>query len=373
MTNNETFEAFKRHCLFYLLTLMTVLLCSCDENQPKFRIVAMESPGIRKDALVLKEAIQKANKNADVTIEQLAKSNFDNATVNIFLQTINPSAIAHAQENWVVVNPEHVEKPETYGEIDRVLCKTYSCITHMAKFKKKYKFNYRVVYIGFTSTTPPPIDLQRKNWNLFFHGAGQSANRQTSAILNIWRRNPQFPKLLVTCLDVGQAGRYSDCAHRHLVGDNSIENIAKHKNIVLHTKFLPEEDFVSLQQSAGYVIAPSEGEGFGHYLNEARGLGSLVITTDFSPMNELIQPDFGFLVASKRIRSKGLLYIPFHAISEADLESAIRVAIATPQEQRIERAIKAMARFQSDKAEFENNVRDLITSVNPISGEDYSN
>jgi hypothetical protein len=35
-------------------------------------------------------------------------------------------------------------------------------------------------------------------------------------------------------------------------------------------------------------ICASEREGFGHYLNEARAAGALIITTDHPPMNELV-------------------------------------------------------------------------------------
>ncbi|KAF6265542.1 hypothetical protein COO60DRAFT_1697805 [Scenedesmus sp. NREL 46B-D3] len=53
------------------------------------------------------------------------------------------------------------------------------------------------------------------------------------------------------------------------------------------------EDVRALQTSIGLDICPSEREGFGHYLNEARAAGAFVMTTDHPPMNELVLPDFG--------------------------------------------------------------------------------
>eukprot|EP00877_Chromochloris_zofingiensis_P010921 jgi/Chrzof1/6082/Cz17g09020.t1 len=41
----------------------------------------------------------------------------------------------------------------------------------------------------------------------------------------------------------------------------------------------------------------SEKEGFGHYLNEARAVAALVITTDHPPMNELVTASTGILVS----------------------------------------------------------------------------
>lgn len=37
-------------------------------------------------------------------------------------------------------------------------------------------------------------------------------------------------------------------------------------------------------------VCASEREGFGHYINEARAAGALVVSTDHPPMNELITP-----------------------------------------------------------------------------------
>lgn len=54
-----------------------------------------------------------------------------------------------------------------------------------------------------------------------------------------------------------------------------------------------------LQLSHGVHICPSEREGFGHYINEARAASALVITTNHPPMNELITAATGVLIPAQ--------------------------------------------------------------------------
>ena len=41
-------------------------------------------------------------------------------------------------------------------------------------------------------------------------------------------------------------------------------------------------------EKAGCFLCPSSIEGYGHYINEAKSCKSIVVTTDFAPMNEFI-------------------------------------------------------------------------------------
>jgi hypothetical protein len=66
----------------------------------------------------------------------------------------------------------------------------------------------------------------------------------------------------------------------------------------------PTDLYNKLTSITGYVICPSEIEGYGHYINEARYKGSYIITVDRAPMkNFAIGP-------SQLISVKAL--IPFH-------------------------------------------------------------
>jgi len=68
------------------------------------------------------------------------------------------------------------------------------------------------------------------------------------------------------------------------------------ENLIIYTERLADEELLGLQQSSGVHLCPSREEGFGHYINEARALGALVMTTNWAPMNDLVQDHFGVLI-----------------------------------------------------------------------------
>ena len=62
-------------------------------------------------------------------------------------------------------------------------------------------------------------------------------------------------------------------------------------------------------------------EGFGHYINEARSTGAVILTTDRPPMNEFIT-DKRFLVEGQRARVHNL--VPLFKVNPIDLSNKIQ-------------------------------------------------
>ncbi|GLE06529.1 hypothetical protein PINS_up015855 [Pythium insidiosum] len=50
---------------------------------------------------------------------------------------------------------------------------------------------------------------------------------------------------------------------------------------------------------AAYFLCPSVMEGYGHYINQARAAGGLILAPDTPPMNELVTEDSGVLISSQ--------------------------------------------------------------------------
>ena len=61
-----------------------------------------------------------------------------------------------------------------------------------------------------------------------------------------------------------------------------------------------------LQNSCLFHVCPSKYEGFGHYINEAKSMGAIIITTDAEPMTELVDKDYGYFVPVVRKTNMGL-------------------------------------------------------------------
>jgi hypothetical protein len=68
------------------------------------------------------------------------------------------------------------------------------------------------------------------------------------------------------------------------------------QNLIIYTERLSDEALLRLQRSSGVHLCPSREEGFGHYINEARAMGALVMTTNWAPMNDMVQEHFGVLI-----------------------------------------------------------------------------
>ncbi|KAI9349635.1 hypothetical protein BDR26DRAFT_852505 [Obelidium mucronatum] len=110
--------------------------------------------------------------------------------------------------------------------------------------------------------------ILKQDFNSFFHSYGHSGRKRTDQVYDCWRQHPEWP-------------------HLTIVGNRKPEDFGvdipnmddKPKNIHVCTKvnitFLRE-----LQYKSGVHICPSQQEGYGHYINEARSMGALVFVKD---------------------------------------------------------------------------------------------
>uniref|UniRef100_A0AAV1TAX6 Glycosyl transferase family 1 domain-containing protein n=1 Tax=Peronospora matthiolae TaxID=2874970 RepID=A0AAV1TAX6_9STRA len=59
-------------------------------------------------------------------------------------------------------------------------------------------------------------------------------------------------------------------------------------------------EFGKLMAESAFFMCPSGMEGYGHYINQARASGGLIVSTNLPPMNELLTPASGVLITVKR-------------------------------------------------------------------------
>jgi glycosyltransferase involved in cell wall biosynthesis len=119
-----------------------------------------------------------------------------------------------------------------------------------------------------------------------------------------------------------------------------------------------------MQGSAFMHVCPSVREGFGHYINEGRAVGALVVTTDHPPMNELVQPQTGLLVPTEFTKSEDgtelgpLTHLNGH-ISAEKLCKVVGQGLALSAQAKQQTQEAARAAYRQDKAGFLHRMQQL--------------
>jgi glycosyltransferase involved in cell wall biosynthesis len=119
-----------------------------------------------------------------------------------------------------------------------------------------------------------------------------------------------------------------------------------------------------MQGAAFMHVCPSVREGFGHYLNEARAVGALVVTVDHPPMNELVRPQHGLLVPTVLTKSEpgtelsSLADLNGHVSAEG-LCDAVAKGLALSQQDKQQMRAAARAAFRNEKAAFLHRMQQL--------------
>ncbi|KAI8614340.1 hypothetical protein BC830DRAFT_1127816 [Chytriomyces sp. MP71] len=116
-----------------------------------------------------------------------------------------------------------------------------------------------------------------RSYNKFLHSYGKTGTKSTNRILECWLRHPNWPQLTL----VGKSDVIVESLRR---------KAARSKNIQIFG-FVDIPTLRALQIEHGVAICSSNHEGYGHYINDARTMGSLLMTTNHAPMNEFITGD----------------------------------------------------------------------------------
>lgn len=249
------------------------------------------------------------------------------ADANIFLESIYPKWLPAARHNILIPNQEWC-RPKTVALLDKmdlVLCKTQHAMDIFAGL------GCNTAYIGFTSLDRYRPGI-RKNYRNFLHVAGSSLQKGTLTLAALWSAHPEWPQLhIVTRRPQPLAG------------------FANRANIRI-LEFLPEADLITLQNRCGVHLCPSEAEGYGHYIAEALSCGAVVLTTDAPPMNELVTPQRGMLIAYASTRNQHLgtnFYVDTHT-----LETAIERLLGMNEAELEALGTAARAWFEAEDAAF---------------------
>ena len=189
------------------------------------------------------------------------------ADINIFIELFDPRFLSTAKKNYIIPNQEwYYDAWRKYiPSFDLILCKTKLAEQRFSMAGGKCMFT------SFTSFDHYLPIIKKKN---ILHTSNNSKTKGTKKIIEIYNRFPDLPEVTIVSRKI----------KGYAPGINKIE------------KFIPDQQFKILQNKHQIHLCPSVSEGFGHYIVEAMSAKCIVITTDGSPMNEIVTNDTGFLI-----------------------------------------------------------------------------
>lgn len=196
-----------------------------------------------------------------------------------------------------------------------------------------------VHHIGFTSVDRRLSGVD-PDYGRCLHMAGGSSVKGTDALLRVWSRHPEWPELILL-------------QHKRKAPGTVPANVR------LITDYLPDGELQQLQNRCGLHLCPSSSEGWGHYLVEAMSCAAVTLTTDGPPMNELIQPERGVLVAHAR-QTPRKLGTDFHVDLE-QLERAISDLLALPVADKQRMGAAARQWFEQNDRRFRERLSEVLS------------
>ena len=250
----------------------------------------------------------------------------EQADLNIFLEELVPSQFSLARRNVWIPNQEWMPLRwrRDLPRLDGIWVKT----RYAERIFKEVSPS--VAYVGFSSFDryDPSVAKEPRT---FLHVAGRSRQKGTAAVLEAWRRNPQWPRLV-------------------LVQNPVRAQVVDIPNVDYRPIRLEDEALRVLQNRSECHLYPSEAEGFGHVLCESMGLGAIVLSTDAPPMNELVTDDRGILVAYDRTSRQGL-GTNYYA-SVASIEACVERLLAMDEQEKQRLRDNARAWFHDNHVRF---------------------
>ena len=263
----------------------------------------------------------------------------------IIIETTNKPI--HPERDLILVN---LDWTNFNNAPNTLLCKTKQAYRIL---KKKFK-NKEVVYTGFTS-----VDRFRRrsnrgmDYNRFIHICGKSPYKGTLKIVEAWINHPEFPRLTIKVYD----GMYSD-----------IQNMLKNKvvkNLEINNDFVSEDELSELYNTCGIHICPSNAEGWGHYIAEAKSVKAVVLYTNAPCMNETFTDgDDGISIdcdTSAPIITNGVC--PFYEIDPINVAKAVQKVLSLPLAEKQRIGNNARASYLKNDADFTFNFKTLIYNL----------
>lgn len=287
--------------------------------------------GLSQDRSIVRELLERNGFECfySTTDSPTGQEQYD---LNIFLEVVYPAYFHRAKKNIIIPNPEWFfqEWKKHLPKFDAVFAKTIHTFEIFSTLQSK-----STCYTGFTSLDR--MDNSVKRSNSFAQFAGKSSHKGTNELIQATNL-AELPHVTI----------FSHNDKQRFIDYNKVDR----NKVTIYSQRLNNEAMNHAFNTHQFHICTSNYEGFGHYINEARSVGAIIITTNAKPMNELVTSNFGFGVASKQqMKKHGLIYL--NTPEPAHIAKAILSASWMEQEQIDECSVAARAAYEIGKKQFE--------------------
>ena len=260
---------------------------------------------------------KKIKHNIEPKIVNLKSTKCENASMNIFIGTVNPLLYNFAKTNIFLIDETMFPKSYMYTlkNIDYVFTKTASMANYLTHFLQKDQ----IVDIGWRSTDlrNSTTELDFSKYLLFCHDS---------------RDQMVYKKIIQTCNNKLQTEDFSGTLHVvnfGLVRMNAAEITSS--NIILENN-ISQEGFERLFNSCCTHICLTEHGKFSHYLNQSMLCRSVVIILDQIISTDLMKNadgsygDYAFCVAGRESKHKSLFGNKFCFNEDSFVSKVIEVS-----------------------------------------------
>ncbi|KAJ3262191.1 hypothetical protein HDU77_000410 [Chytriomyces hyalinus] len=239
--------------------------------------------------------------------------------------------------------------------------------------EREHRFWNSTPILRFMSHSSPDASLEEEEeeedeespsldrFNKFYHAFGHSGRKSTSSVIECWLKHPEWPELAI----IGQ--RAVETNKERVLSNKATTNVKLFNQ-------LSSSDLQKLQSSHGVHLCPSGQEGYGHYINEARSLGAVVVTTKHPPMQEFVQDGVSGVLAnnsgsapeSYQLMGKYENVAVF--VSPENVCAAVETVLKMPLEARAIMGLRARKRYEEDTALMIKNLLALKAEAEEFNG-----
>lgn len=293
--------------------------------------------------------------------------------VTIHLEVVNHGFLKHSRVNMLMVNHEYfaffgtrASLMQQLSDVDFILLKTVAACNAISRLIGSHALHPMPTFVYTRHTTPDPHVPCKKHrkpdFDKVLHFAGRSNWKQTDAVLQAWMGDADLPKLSVVC--------HSKCAQSlsQYISKHSITRLraGAFTNITFTDHIVTDSEKCAMMQDAGIHLCPSIVEGYGHYINEARAVGAMIITANTPPMNELIDNSCGVVIDCSQKAPKprsDAMPIDMCIIKPDQIRQAMAKVMALTVKQRCMFGEVAYRRYLQDNAFFSDAMKRVLARV----------